>query len=112
MNLAQLIGAVDFAKHERYPERVDVVITTRLPYATVGQRAYTNVASVGMGFDWERNQFRIDPQEELMCVIHNGSQKVLELDGTYFCQKCQRMIGVRRNIDMNYCYHCGQAVKW
>ena len=113
MKLVQLIDAVNSAlRYERYPENIDVVITTKLPYVTVGQLPCTDVKSVGMGFDWEAGQFRITPQEDLMCVKHDVPQAVIEYNGTYHCPKCERMLGKRKNIDIKFCSKCGQAVKW
>lgn len=44
MTLNELKSAVDTAlQYERHPENVDVVITTKLPYATCGQLPCTGV---------------------------------------------------------------------
>lgn len=45
-------------------ENVQVVITTASD-GTLGGRAKANVKYAGLGFDWERNQFRIEPEETL-----------------------------------------------
>ena len=52
MTLNELKSAVDTAlQYERHTENVDVVITTKLPYATCGQLPCAGVKYVGMGFD-------------------------------------------------------------
>ena len=114
MKLTRLADAVSVAmQHERHPENVDVVITTQLPYATCGQLPCTGIASVGMGFDWEAGQFRITPEEKLMCVKHDVPQKVIAWEGVYCCPKCEHQLAVKRkNASIRFCYSCGQAVKW
>lgn len=113
MKFMQLINAINYTlQFERHPEKIDVVITTKLPYATCGQLPCTDVKHVGMGFDWEAGQFRIDPQEDLMCVRHDVPQAVFEYRGTYCCPKCERTLGKRKDTDIRFCSKCGQAVKW
>lgn len=113
MKLTQLYNAINNSLlYERNPADIDVVITTTLPYATCGQRPCTGVRSVGMGFDWEAGQFRITPQEPLMCVKHDAPQVVREWRGAYHCPKCERLFGKRKDTDIRFCSKCGQAVKW
>lgn len=113
MTLNKLKSAVDTAlQYERHPENVDVVITTKLPYATCGQLPYAGVKYVGMGFDWEAGQFRIEPIEDLICIKHDIPQTVVEYRGTYCYPKCERILGKRKNTDIRFCSKCGQAVKW
>ena len=45
-----------------------VVITIENFEANCGGRPYEKVRSVGMGFDWEEGQFRIEPENKLMEV--------------------------------------------
>jgi hypothetical protein len=79
MTLSQLVDAVNtIAQYERHPEKINVVITTKLPYATCGQRPCVGVQCVGMGFDFEAGQFRITPQEDLMSVKHGIQQKAIK----------------------------------
>ena len=113
MNLKELQSAICTAlQFEKVPENVEVVITTQLPYATCGQRPGTGVKYVGMGFDWESGQFRIEPKEKLMEVKNNVPQGVLEWRGNYHCPRCERLLSSRKNTDIQFCYHCGQWVKW
>lgn len=45
-----------------------VVITIENFEANWGGRPYEKVRSVGMSFDWEAGQFRIEPENKLMEV--------------------------------------------
>lgn len=45
-----------------------VVITIENFEANLGGRPYEKVQSVGLGFDWEMGQFRIEPENKLMEV--------------------------------------------
>lgn len=45
-----------------------VVITIENFEANQGGRPYEKVQSVGLGFDWETGQFRIEPENKLMEV--------------------------------------------
>ena len=113
MTLKELKNAVDTAmQFERNPENVDVVISTTLPYSTCGQRPCTYVRYVGMGFDWEQGQFRIEPKEKLMEIKHDVPQMVMEWMGNFHCPKCEYMISKGRKADAMFCAKCGQAVKW
>ncbi len=114
MTLTELKNAIDTAlQFERNTDNIDVVITTVLPYITYGQRPCMDVRYVGMGFDWESGQFRIEPEEKLMCVKHDTPQPVMEWHENYHCPKCEHMLsGKRKNKDIRYCSKCGQAVKW
>ena len=115
MTLLSLINAINstLQVEKRKPEDIDVVITTKLPYVTCGQRPCTGVVCVGMGFDWEAGQFRITPEDELIAVKHDVPQKVKEWRGNYHCPKCEYMISKGRKLNaVNFCSKCGQAVKW
>ena len=46
-------------------EDLDVRIMIQLPFATVGGRPTVDVKYVGCGFDWERGQLQITPEETL-----------------------------------------------
>ena len=114
MKLTELIGSINSAlQFEKHPENIEVVISTELPYITCGQRPCTGVKYVGMGFDWEYGQFRITPEEKLMCIKHDTPQMVMEWRGYYHCPKCEYMISKGRKADgIRFCSKCGQAVKW
>lgn len=114
MKLTELISSINSAlQFEKHPENIEVVISTKVPFITCGQSPCTGVKYVGMGFDWEHGQFRIEPEEKLMCVKHDVPQPVMEWRENYHCPKCEHMLsGKRKNKDIRYCSKCGQAVKW
>lgn len=115
MKLLGLINTINtvLQVERRKPEDIDVVITTELPYATLGQRPCTGVRCVGMGFDWEAGQFRITPEDKLIAVKHDVPQHVMEWRGNYHCPKCEHMLSAKRKkTDIRFCSRCGQAVKW
>ena len=114
MTLTELKNAVDSAlQYEKNPERINVVISTKLPYLTCGARPSVGVEHANIGFDWEANQFRLTPTEELMEIKHDVPQIVMEWDGNYYCPKCERMLSKGRKKDaIQFCCKCGQAVKW
>ena len=97
---------------EKHPERVEVVISTELPYMTYGQRPCTDVRYVYMGVDWEAGQLRIMPEEKVMCLKDNVPYKVLEWDGRYHCPKCEYMLSKKKDKDIRYCSRCGTGVRW
>jgi hypothetical protein len=64
MKLSELKAIIDrkvqFMKYDQ-----DVVISTKLPYSTVGAMPTVPVRLVANGFDWENGKFIIFPEEEL-----------------------------------------------
>ena len=64
MNLKELKAHIDFLI-EAYPdaENLKVVITTK--GNNMCGREYTNIKGINRGFDWEHNQIRIDPEDNL-----------------------------------------------
>ena len=114
MTLRELKNAIDTVlQFEKNPENIDVVISTELPYITCGQRPCVDVRYVGLGFDWEQGQLRIEPKEKLMAVKHDVPQMVLEWHDNYHCPKCEYMISQGKKKDtIRFCAKCGQAVKW
>lgn len=114
MTFAELKNAIDTAlRFEKNPDNIDVVITTKLPFATCGQRPCVDVKYAGMGFDFEARQFRIEPKEKLMSIKYDVPQMVKEHRGNYHCPKCEYTISKgKKNYDVSFCSRCGQAVKW
>ena len=43
----------------------DVMIVTKLPYATVGAHPMTHIKSAMNGFDWESGKFMLWPENDL-----------------------------------------------
>lgn len=53
-----------YKSNPEIPDNLDVVITTS--ECNIGGRAKVDVKFVGRGFDWEHNQFRIEPECKLI----------------------------------------------
>lgn len=72
MNLLELKNQVDFAIDNLHssdnPEEIPVLITLSEP--SLGARNSIGVKYVSIGVDWERNQFRILPETELVRRIN------------------------------------------
>lgn len=65
MNLKQLKDRIDFLyKISRNPEQINVYITTS--DKSISGRAKCGIKGVHLGFDWEHNQLRIDPEDKLI----------------------------------------------
>lgn len=115
MNLSELKSTVDFTiKHlqdHQKPEDINVLIT--LEENSVGARAYSGVRYVGMGFDWEHGQLRIEPTKKLIskenALTNVKSITKLEFGGRSYwgCPRCTQKIAK----DDFYCRHCGQKLK-
>lgn len=114
MKLTELINCINLAyEHERHPDTIDVVIAIKVPYMTVGQAPCVGIKSTYMGFDWEAGQFRIIPEENLMCVKHNVPQEVINWNDVYCCPKCEHILSINdKDPDIKFCSKCGQAVEW
>ena len=71
MKLKDLKHKIDFLykqyeNHPEIPDDLDVVITTS--ESSIGGRAKVDVHYASRGFDWEHNQFRIEPEHKLVKV--------------------------------------------
>ena len=71
MKLKDLKHKIDFIyeqykNHPEIPDNLDVVVTTS--EHSIGGRAKVDVRYASRGFDWERNQFRIEPACKLIKV--------------------------------------------
>lgn len=69
MKLKDLKHKIDFIyeqhkNHPEIPDNLDVVITTS--EYSIGGRAKVDVRYANRGFDWEYNQFRIEPACKLI----------------------------------------------
>jgi hypothetical protein len=114
MNLKELKMIVDSTiENLRFekPENVQVLIT--LSEMSMGPRASIAVRTAYLGFDWEHNQFRIEPVKALVTKGNNltdtKSAIFWQSKGRkyYFCPSCHQ------NVAKNdyYCRHCGQKLK-
>ena len=65
MNLSELKERIDVIyKISENPDKVSVRIT--LDESSIGGRASVGVSSIMMGFDWESNQLRIEPDKSIV----------------------------------------------
>ena len=115
MNLKELKELVD-ANYERIPngynpEDISVLITTAEP--SIGGRASCGISNNMMGFDWESNQFRIEPKEPLVRLGKSLSDvkpcvnKPQDGANVYWCPRCTGMV----KLQDRFCKHCGQKMK-
>jgi YHS domain-containing protein len=97
--------------HYEKPENIPVLIT--LSESSIGSRAASSVEYAGMGFDWERGQFRLEPSKSLVTKGNNltdiKSIDCRQYDGRnyYFCPRCQQKI----SKNDSYCRYCSQKLK-
>lgn len=115
MDLKELKAIVDFTiehlQSHQNPEEIQVLIT--LSESSIGARAASGVKFAGLGFDWEHNQFRLEPIKKLVAKGNNLTDVkevwCKEYDGRkfYFCPRCQEKIAKN---DM-YCRYCSQKLK-
>jgi len=93
------------------PKDIEVLIT--LSESSVGSRAFAKVKYVGMGFDWENGQLRIESEKPIVSKGNNlGNIKKVECqqyDGRnhYFCARCESKI----SKEDKYCRYCSQTLK-
>lgn len=66
--LRDILNELAESPYWKQDKESQVVISVEDSRNTVGSRPYTKVRSVGMGFDWEAGQFRIEPENKLMEV--------------------------------------------
>lgn len=59
----------------------EVMITLSEP--SVGCRAFSRVTSAGLGFDWEADQFRIEPEEKLTTCARGRDNPIPAYRVTY-----------------------------
>ncbi len=115
MNLQELKEDVDFVieqlhTHEKLDD-IQVLITLSEP--SIGARAFTRVTHVGLGFDWEHGQFRIEPERNIVKMgnTFNDAKEIhcKQYDGRnyYWCPKCEGKI----SKNDKYCRYCGQKLK-
>jgi hypothetical protein len=67
MNLEELKRYIDYdIEHLNNIKPKDIPVLINLSENSVGARASVGVQFVGIGFDWEHGQFRIQPNVELV----------------------------------------------
>lgn len=115
MNLLELKTNVDYVINNLrdYQNPKDITIAITLSEDSVGARAFTRIYSVGMGFDWENGQFRIETQDPIIKKGNslNDIKKVkcepFEGRNYYFCPRCESKI----SKDDKFCRYCSQKLK-
>ena len=110
MNLKEFINHLNaiektFPSHENM-ENVSVLITTS--ESSIGGRACAGVKNIFMGFDWEHNQLRIEPEDKLLKQPIRDTGQIIkrELSGISYwgCSHCGRKV----SKEDYYCKQCGR----
>ena len=66
MKLSELKHIVDQTiALSKYAPDEEVVVTIKMPYATVGAHPMMKIKSAGSGFDWESGKFMLWPEQPL-----------------------------------------------
>ena len=89
---------------------LDARIVITLDEPSIGSRAFTSIIMAHMGFDWENNQFRIEPKEP---IARNKFSRDTPRDSRkwrdgYFCPKCDGSLMKKEVKESRYCRRCGQ----
>ncbi len=116
MNVTQLKTALDegLEKHFLTGEE-KILITVSEP--SVASRAGVEVKNCAAGFDWEKGQFRIEPEEELTRKSRDRDTPMETWNVRYINDKGKRVVHHCRACEEEieagdkYCSRCGQAVK-
>lgn len=66
--LRDILNEIAKSPYWNQEKESQVVISIENFKACCGGRPYEKVQSVGLGFDWEQGQFRIEPENKLMEV--------------------------------------------
>jgi len=115
LNLLELKTNVDYIINNLrdYQDPKDIIVAITLSESSIGSRAFARIYSVGMGFDWESGQFRIEPQDSLVREgntfkdVKKVECKPFEGRNYYFCPRCEGKI----SNDDKFCRYCGQKLK-
>lgn len=77
---------------------------------SIGSRACCGVIGGQLGFDWEFNQFRIEPELPLVKDIldRDTPQNKIQWLNIFYCPRCD----LRIDATDKYCRRCGQALKY
>lgn len=114
MNLKELKEKVDFYTNiSENLENIEVCVTLVEP--SIGGRAKSSIKTAVIGFDWEKNQFRLEPMEELVRKGRDLKTAIpikerLSFDKTckvYRCPICDGQVGKNDY----FCKFCGQKFR-
>ena len=77
---------------------------------SIGGRAFTSIIMAHMGFDWETNQFRIEPKEPIARnkFSRDTPRDIRKWRDGYFCPKCDGSLMKKEVKESRYCRRCGQ----
>lgn len=115
MNLQQLKVTVDRTIEllQTHQNAEDIPILITLSNNSVGARGSCETKYVGMGFDWEYGQFRIEPLVRLVKMgdslidVKKPIQKEFMEKKYYTCARCEGKVAK----DDRFCKHCGQRLR-
>ena len=114
MKLKNLKEKVDYLYENKFGEN-EVYIT--LSDISIGGRAKVSFDYIVNGFDWEKGEIRIEPNEKIIRYKNNRDNIIPPIQISYEnngrktvilnCPKC----GTKLRKNDNFCFHCGQKVK-
>jgi hypothetical protein len=115
MNILELKQIVDhyIENLDSYEKPEDITVLITLSESSMGPRASCSVKNCYIGFDWEKNQFRLEPDQPLTrkgnALYDPKPIKKLTFSGVTFngCPKCRMKV----TSDDFYCRYCGQRFK-
>lgn len=89
---------------------LDARIVITLDEPSIGSRAFTSIIMAHMGFDWENNQFRIEPKEPIARnkFSRDTPRDIKKWRNGYFCPKCDGSLMKKEVKESRYCRRCGQ----
>ena len=89
---------------------LDTRIVITLDEPSIGSRAFTSIIMAHMGFDWENNQFRIEPKEPIARnkFSRDTPRDIRKWRDGYFCPKCDGSLMKKEVKESRYCRRCGQ----
>lgn len=89
---------------------LDARIVITLDEPSISSRAFTSIIMAHMGFDWEKNQFRIEPKEPIARnkFSRDTPRDIRKWRDGYFCPKCDGSLMKKEVKESRYCRRCGQ----
>ena len=96
--------------HRTNENDLDALIVITLDEPSIGSRAFTSIIMAHMGFDWENNQFRIEPKEPIARnkFSRDTPRDIRKWRDGYFCPKCDGSLMKKEVKESRYCRRCGQ----
>jgi hypothetical protein len=107
--LKQLIDkTMEVDENNKY---LSVVVTLSEP--SIGSRSMVGVKQANAGFDWEKGQFRLEPDENIVKYGNSKENIIKPREKEYnnrkylSCKICNAKVAK----DDRYCKRCGQKIK-